>query len=348
MAVVKETFGKTKDGREIYKYYISNNRGLKAGITNYGAILVNLFVPDKQNVAADIVLGYDALEPYLENGSFFGATVGPNANRIGGAAFILEGKRYQLDVNDGENNLHSHAELGYHKRVWAAKEGTDSVTFSIEDEDGSMGFPGNRKISVTYTVTRDNELQIHYQAQSDKNTIINMTNHTYFNLKGHQAGTICDHKLQLLASAYTPVVAGAIPTGEIASVKGTPFDFLTAREIGENIGADHEQLKLVQGYDHNWVIDGADGSLREFATVTEETSGRVMKAYTDLPGVQFYAGNCIAETTGKEGAVYGPRSGLCLETQYYPDTANKPEFPSAVFGPDRKYDTTTVYKFLSL
>lgn len=348
MAVIKETFGMTLDGRQINRYYISNSRGLKAGVINYGAILVNLFVPDKQGETADIVLGYDTLEPYFTNSSFFGATVGPNANRIGGAAFTLSGKRYQLDVNDGENNLHSHAELGYHKRVWDVEEGTDSVTFFIEDKDGSMGFPGNKKVSVTYTVTEDNELQIHYQAESDKDTIINMTNHTYFNLEGHGAGTIHNHKLQLLASGYTPVVAGAIPTGEIASVKGTPFDFMEEKKIGEDIDNDHEQLKLVQGYDHNWVIDGADGSLREFATVTEENSGRVIKAYTDLPGVQFYAGNCIGETTGKEGIVYGPRSGMCLETQYYPDTANKPEFPSAVFGPGRKYDTVTVYKFLSL
>lgn len=346
MSVTKELFGTTKCGKQIYRYFISNSKGLKAGVINYGAILVNLFVPDKNGKIADVVLGYDTLEPYFENGSFFGATVGPNANRIGGASFVLDGQRYNLDVNDGKNNLHSHMELGYHKRVWEACEGTDSVTFSLEDEDGSMGFPGNKKISVTYTVTEDNELKLHYQGESDKNTILNMTNHTYFNLAGHNSGKIHDHKLQLMASAYTPVVAGAIPTGEIASVKGTPFDFLTDKQVGEEINADNIQLKLVQGYDHNWVIDGAAGTLREFATVTEETSGRVMKAYTDLPGVQFYAGNCISETVGKEGTVYGSRCGLCLETQYYPDTANRPEFPSAVFGPERKYDTTTIYKFI--
>lgn len=346
MSVTKELFGTTKCGKQIYRYFISNSKGLKAGVINYGAILVNLFVPDKNGEIADVVLGYDTLEPYFENGSFFGATVGPNANRIGGASFVLNGQRYNLDVNDGKNNLHSHTELGYHKRVWEAFEGTDSVTFSLEDEDGSMGFPGNKKISVTYTVTEDNELKLHYQGESDKDTILNMTNHTYFNLAGHNSGKILAHKLQLLASAYTPVVAGAIPTGEIASVKGTPFDFLKEKQVGEEIDSDSIQLKLVQGYDHNWVIDGAAGTLREFATVTEETSGRVMKAYTDLPGVQFYAGNCISETVGKGSAVYSPRCGLCLETQYYPDTANKPEFPSAVFGPDRKYDTTTIYKFI--
>lgn len=347
MAVTKELFGMTKCGKEIHRYYISNEKGMKAGVINYGAILVNLFVPDKEGKAADVVLGYDTLEPYFENGSFFGATVGPNANRIGGASFVLEGKRYQLDVNDGENNLHSHEELGYHKRIWKAETGENSVTFSLEDEDGCMGFPGNKKISVTYTVTEDNELKIHYQGLSDKNTIINMTNHTYFNLAGHNAGKIYEHKLQLKASFYTPVVAGAIPTGEIAAVKDTPFDFLTEKRVGEEIDAAHPQLELVGGYDHNWVIDGADGTLREIATVKEDTSGRMMKAYTDLPGVQFYAGNFITEQTGKENASYGPRSGLCLETQYYPDTANKPEFPSAVFGPDRKYDSVTVYQFFS-
>lgn len=346
MAVSKEVFGMTKCGKQIFRYYISNSRGLKAGVINYGAILVNLFVPDKNGETADVVLGYDTLEPYFENGSCFGATIGPNANRIAGASFVLDGKKYELDANDGANNLHSHDELGYYKRVWEAREGQNSVTFSLTDEDGSMGFPGNKKVSVTYSITEDNELKIHYMAESDKNTILNMTNHTYFNLAGHNAGKIYDHKLQILASAYTPVVAGAIPTGEIASVKGTPFDFSESKRVGDDIDADDEQLKLVQGYDHNFVIDSAAGTVREFATVTEEASGRVMKCYTDLPGVQFYAGNCIGETVGKEGAIYGPRCGMCLETQYYPDTANRPEFPSAVYGPDRKYDTTTVYKFL--
>lgn len=346
MAVVKEFFGTTKCGKEISRYYITNSKGMKAGVINYGAILVNLFVPDKNGKAEDVVLGFDSLEPYFENGSFFGATIGPNANRIGGAAFELDGVTYQLDVNDGANNLHSHKELGYHKCVWDAETTEDSVIFSLDDKDGSMGFPGNKTIKVTYTLTEANELKIHYHATSDKKTIINLTNHTYFNLTGDQNGKIYDHKLQLLASAYTPIVAGAIPTGEIASVKDTPFDFLTEKKIGAEIDADDEQLKLVGGYDHNWVIDGADGSLKEFATVREEVSGRVMKAYTDLPGVQFYAGNFISEEPGKEGAVYSVRSGLCLETQYYPDTANKPQFPSAVYGPDKDFDSVTVYQFV--
>lgn len=347
MAVTKEFFGKTKNGQEISRYFITNSKGMKAGVINYGAILVNLYVPDKNDNMADVVLGYDSLEPYFINSSFFGATVGPNANRIGGAAFELNGQRYQLDVNDGQNNLHSHMELGYHKRVWEVTEQENGVMFSLEDFDGNMGFPGNKKISVTYTVTENNELKIHYQGISDKDTILNMTNHTYFNLAGHNAGNIHSHVLMMKASAYTPIVKGAIPTGEIMPVTGTPFDFSMAKEVGRDIDEDNEQLKLVGGYDHNWVIDGEAGQLREFATVTEQTSGRVMKAFTDLPGVQFYAGNSISPTEGKEGSVYRARSGMCLETQYYPDTANKSQFPSAVFGPDRKYDTTTVYQFLT-
>lgn len=341
----KELFGRTKDGKEIYRYWLENSKGMKAGVINFGAILVNLLVPDKNGKNDDVVLGYDTLEPYFENGSFFGATVGPNANRIGGAAFEIDGVAYQLDVNDGVNNLHSHMELGYHKRVWDVQEGNDSITFSITDADGSMGFPGNKEIQVSYTLTEENELKIHYHGSSDKKTIINMTNHTYFNLAGHDAGKICDHLLTLYAASYTPIVPGAIPTGEIATVSGTPFDFTKAKRVGDEIDADNAQLKMTGGYDHNWVIDGADGSLRKFAEVKEPVSGRLMEAYTDLPGVQFYAGNSISPHTGKANAAYEKRSGLCLETQYYPDTANKPQFPSAVFGPQREYDTTTVYKF---
>lgn len=347
MNMKKELFGKTKSGIEIYRYWLENSKGMKAGIINYGAILVNLLVPDQNGNVADVVLGYDTLEPYMENGSFFGATIGPNANRIGGAAFTLEGQRYQLDVNDGENNLHSHKEQGYHKRVWEASWEDGSIRFLLEDEDGSMGFPGAKKIQVVYSLTEENELKIQYEAWSDKNTIINMTNHTYFNLAGHDKGKVYDHVLELKASAYTPVTASLIPTGEIAPVKGTCFDFLEAKRIGEEIDAADEQIRIAGGYDHNWVIDGENGTLKEFASVTEPVSGRCLRAYTDLPGVQFYAGNFIDRQVGKENAEYGARSGFCLETQYFPDTANKPAFPSAVFGPGRKYESTTIYQFCS-
>lgn len=345
MIMKKTVFGTMEDGTEIYLYSMENSNGMKAEVINYGAILANLYVPDKQGRIEDVVLGYDKLEDYYANAANFGATIGPNANRIANAAFALEGIEYKLDANDGKNNLHSHLDLGYHKKVWKAEESDNSITFYLEGPDGEMGFPGNKKIKVSYTLTEDNELKIHYHATSDKQTIINMTNHSYFNLAGHDAGEIYGHILTLNAAHYTPVVAGAIPTGEIAPVQGTPMDFAEPKQIGNEIDADFEQLKLTGGYDHNWVLDGEAGTLRHIATVEEPGSGRVMKVYTDLPGVQFYAGNFIEKGAGKRGAVYDYRNGLCLETQYYPDTANKPSFPSAVFGPDREYDTTTIYKF---
>lgn len=347
MSVKREVFGRTKSGKEVHRYWLENSKGMKAGIVDYGAILVNLFVPDKRGNTADVVLGFDTLEPYFTNGSFFGATVGPNANRISKAMFIIDGKKYQLDANDKGNNLHSHWERGYHKRIWEASKGEEGITFFLEDGDGNMGFPGKKKIEVTYTVTENNELKIQYKAESDKRTIINMTNHTYFNLAGHNQGKIYDHVLELRASAYTPVYSDLIPTGEIVSVIGTPFDFTKAKKIGEEIGAEDEQIKIAGGYDHNWAIDGADGSLKEIAVVTESVSGRCLKVYTDLPGVQFYAGNFIDKKIGKENAEYGPRSGFCLETQYFPDAPNKPNFPSSIFGLDKKYKSTTIYQFCS-
>lgn len=345
MGIRKELFGKTKLGEEVWRYWLENAKGMRAGIINYGAVLVNLFVPGKDGTAQDVVLGYDDLESYTVNGCFFGATVGPNANRVGKASFILDGKEYELDPNDGENNLHSHIEKGYHKRMWDVEEKENGTILSLVDEDGNMGFPGNKKVRVAYTLTDDNELKIQYTAESDKNTIINMTNHSYFNLAGQGRGTICGHVLELKASAYTPADPESIPTGEIVAVAGTCFDFTRPKRIGDEIDADNDQIRAAGGYDHNWVLDGPEGTLREFAVVTEPVSGRVMRAYTDLPGVQFYAGNFITEQTGKEGAVYGARSGMCLETQYFPDTPNKPGFPSSVFGPERKYESTTIYKF---
>ncbi|MCM1040703.1 MAG: galactose mutarotase [Ruminococcus sp.] len=346
MSVTKELFGVARDGKEVYAFTLANANGMKARVINFGANLVNLYVPDADGKVEDIVLGYDKLEDYYRNDSFFGATIGPSANRIGNACFQINGKTYQLDVNDGPNNLHSNKELGYHKRVWdIAGESSDSVTFSLEAPDGDMGFPGNKRITMTYSLSEDNRLQLAYHGTSDVDTLINMTNHTYFNLSGHQAGNIEDHILTIHAAHYTPVVPGAIPTGEIAPVEGTPMDFTKPKPIGREIGADFEQLKLTLGYDHNFVIDGADGTLREIAQVEDPKSGRKMKAFSTLPGVQFYAGNCIAEEVGKQGVTYLPRCGMCLETQYFPDTINKPDFPSAVFGPDRDYNAVTVYQF---
>lgn len=345
MSVTKKVFGISSKGEEIYLYRIAGADGASVQVTNYGAILVSVTVPDASGQMEDVVLGYERLEDYYGNPSFFGATVGPNANRVGGASFTLKGKTYQLDVNDGPNNLHSHKDLGLHKKVWKAKEGENSVTFSLLERDGELGFPGNRICSVTYTLTEGNRLALHYYCESDAETPVNMTNHTYFNLEGQGKGRIEDHVLWLKASHYTPVAEGAIPTGEIAPVEGTPMDFTKQERVGARINDDFEQLKLTGGYDHNWVIDDFDGSLQLFATVKAPVSGRVLRAYTNLPGVQFYAGNFIEPETGKGGAAYDKRSGLCLETQFYPDTVNKTEFPSAIFGPDRIYDYTTVYEF---
>lgn len=345
MAVEIRNFGKTPDGREIMLYTMTNQNGMQAAVTNIGAALVKLLVPDAQGNLEDVVLGFDRGEDYLDNGSFFGVVVGPSANRIAGAQFEIDGVGYQLDVNDGPNNLHSHFDKGYHKAIWDAQTGENTVTFTLEDADGNMGFPGNKKFSVTYTLRDDNAIELHYHGISDRKTIINPTNHTYFNLDGHNSGNIEGHELTLHASRYTPVVPGAIPTGEQAPVAGTFMDFTKAKKVGKEIGEPAEQLLLTKGYDHNWIIDGADGSLKEIAVVKAPVSKRVMKAYTTLPGVQFYAGNCIAPQTGKGGAQYGPRHGLCLETQYYPDTIHQPGFPSCVFGEGKEYDSVTVYRF---
>lgn len=346
MSVEKKVFGKSPEGQDIYLYTISNSHGMKASVTNLGAVLVSLMVPDKDGNAADVVLGFDKAEDYYQNPSFFGAVIGPSANRIAGAAFEIDGEHYQLDANDNGNNLHSHKEKGYHKQLWDAVPGEDSVTFSLKDADGNMGFPGNKEIEVTYSLSEKNELKLSYRANSDRKTILNPTNHTYFNLDGHDSGSIEEHEICINAACYTPVVAGAIPTGEIAPVQGTPMDLTVSQRVGKEINADFEQLELTGGYDHNWVVDGWNGGLKQIATVKGARSGRVMKVYTTLPGVQFYAGNFIDAQAGKEGVTYSKRHGLCLETQYFPDTIHHENFPSCVFGGEAgEYTSVTVYAF---
>lgn len=340
----KEQFGNLPDGTEIFRYTLENDNGLRACVINFGAILSNLYVPDKKGREADVVLGYDTLEQYEKNGSFFGATVGPCANRTAGAAFTLDGVTYRLDANEGCNNLHSHREKGLHKRVWRAEEGENSITFSLHMKEGELGFPGNRTFQVTYRLDKENALSIHYHVRSDRRTYLNLTNHSYFNLTG-AARDVLEHQIQILADAYTPVGEGSIPTGEIAPVAGTPMDLRTARQVGLEIDGDFEQLRRTGGYDHNWVTNGFDGQVRRIASVMEPVSGRNMQVETDLPGVQFYTGNFIGHEVGKGGIRYGAHYGLCLETQFFPNTANEPSFPQAFFGPDREYDSTTVYRF---
>lgn len=346
MSMTKKEFGVDKNsGRTVYEYCLENKNGMCAKILNYGGILRELWVPDKEGKLADVVLGHDNLEPYYENPGFLGAAIGPNANRIGKAKFTIDGVEYHVPVNEKENNLHSDNVNGYHVRVFEAEERENSIKLSVQDEDGLMGFPGNKKLEVTYTLTEENELRIDYYFVSDKKTALNPTNHTYFNLKGQDDGTIEDHKLWLKASCYTPTDAGSIPTGEIAPVAGTPMDFTKEKEIGKEIGADFEQLHMAGGYDHNWVIDEADGQLQLVAKVSAPGTSRAMEVFTTLPGIQFYAGNFIGEQDGKAGAKYHNRCGLALETQVFPDSINKENFPNAVFGSERKYVSTTVYRF---
>ncbi len=345
MGVTKELFGKDTQGRDVTLYTIENEKGMKAQVTDYGAILVRLFVPTREGSKTDVVLGYDSVEGYERNPSFFGATIGPNANRIAGACFELEGITYLLDVNDNENNLHSHREYGYHKRLWRGEIIDKGVVFFLEDQDGSMGFPGNKRLEVTYSLDEEQGLTIHYRGESDKKTVLNLTNHSYFNLDGHGSGSIEEHSVRLYASHYTPVRAGAIPTGEIAPCKGTPMDFEEPHKVGERIRDDFAQLLLTGGYDHNWVIDGADGKLRKAAEAEGAASGISMEVWTTLPGMQFYAGNFLMPEKGKDGAEYTYRSGLCMETQFYPNSVNTPSFPSCIAGEGKVYEATTVYRF---
>ena len=344
MGVTVKTFGKTKQKEDILLYTITNANGMSASVTNFGAILVNLLVPDSKGTFKDVVLGLEKGTDYYKNGSFFGATVGRSANRIGGAQAVIDGVTYKFPVNDGPNNLHTDFEIGMHMKLWDAVIKGNSVEFSVFSPDKEAGFPGNLNAKVTYTLRDDNAIEISYEAVSDKKTIINMTNHTYFNLEGHNAGCIENTELQLNCSKYTPVVKGAIPTGELADVEGTVFDFRTAKTIGQDINAKEQQLKLVKGYDHNFVVDGYDGTERLIAVA--KAGGRTMEVYSDLPGVQFYAGNCIAKQKGKEGAKYNKRNGFCLETQYFPDNANQGNFKKAVFDAGETYKTKTVYKFV--
>ena len=348
MSVTKRVFDTDKKtGKTVYEYTLENANGMKAKFINYGAILTELWVKDAEGVLADVVLGHDTLEPYYENPGFLGAAIGPNANRIDKATFSIDGVEYHVPVNEGVNNLHSDKLQGYHARMFDVEESANSLRFFITEEDGAMGFPGKRTCEIVYSLTDANELRMDYFASSDKKTILNPTNHSYFNLCGQDKEvSIEGHVLCLKASNYTPVVEGSIPTGEIAPVEGTPMDFREPTRIGDRIGADFEQLILGGGYDHNWVIDDFDGQLKLAAVVTAPGTSRCMKVFTTLPGIQFYAGNFLGEQEGKAGAKYRNRVGLALETQYFPDSINKENFPNVVFGPDRKYTSTTIYQFV--
>lgn len=337
-------FGVTKDGQEVTCYSISNSKGMRADFIDYGANIVRLFVPDKNGNAEDIVLGFDDVAGYEVNGCFFGSFIGRHGNRIGDAKFELNGKTYELEKNDGKNNLHG-GTPGYNKVMYKAETTDNSVTFSRISPDGEQGYPGNLEISVTYTITEENELKITYNACSDADTLCNVTNHSYFNLKGHKGGEITDHEVWLKANGFTATSDDLIPNGEIIDVTGTPMDFREKKAIGKEIEADYQPLIIAGGYDHNFVLDKEAGKIEKIAEVSEATSGRTMEVYSDLPGVQLYTGNFIVKEDGKEGQVYTKRTGLCLETQYFPNSINVPSFDSCVIKANEKFASTTIYKF---
>jgi len=348
-SITSAEFGKMPDGQSVLIYTLVNSNGLKAKITEYGAALVSLEVPDREGKLADVILGYSSLEGYLNGDPFYGKTVGRFANRIGKGKFTLEGKEYTLPLNDGPNQLHG-GKKGYHSVLWKSeiieKDSFPAVKFTYHSPDGEEGYPGNLDVEVIYTWNDENSLVIDYKATTDQTTIVNLTHHSIFNLRGECDGDILGHILTLNASNYTPVDSTLIPTGEILPVAGTPMDFTTPHMIGERINDDFAQLKLGKGYDHNWVVDRKDSSLILAATVLEPESGRVMKIYTTEPGIQFYSGNFITgKFVGKCGKPHMYRSGFALEAQHFPDSPNKPQFPSVVLKPGQVYTQKIVHNF---
>jgi len=346
----KSDFGKTPDGAAVAIYTLKNSKGMEAKIITWGGAIVSLKTPDRTGAMGDIVLGYDTLADYVAGKSYFGALIGRYGNRIAKGKFTLEGKSYSVPVNNGDNALHGGIR-GFDKRVWTARElpGGD-LELTYKSKDGEEGYPGNLTATVTYTLTDDNRLRIHYVAVTDKPTVLNLTNHSYFNLKGAGEGDILGELVMLNADQFLPVDAGLIPTGELRLVDGTPFDFRHARTPGERIAQTDEQLKLGKGYDHNWLLNRPDmnpGMLSLAARVEEPgVTGRVMEIYTDQPGIQFYTGNFLDGTDkGKGGKIYNQHAGFCFETQHYPDSPNQPKFPSTELKPGQKYDTITEGRF---
>lgn len=338
-------FGVTSKGEEAKLYTMTNEVGMEVAVTDYGAALVKVVVPDRDGKPCDVVCGYDEAAAYEEGDLFLGATVGRIANRIGKASFVLNGKEYQLEKNDNGNNLHSGTDF-YNKRMWNVQEAEgQKVTFTLESPDGDQGYPGAVHIEVAYELTDDNALKISYHAVPEEDTIINMTNHSYFNMDGHASGDICSQEVWIDADAFTRADAESIPTGEITPVEGTPMDFRVKKVIGKEIGEDYEALNFGGGYDHNWVLNN-QGKFAKVAEMSSEESGITMEVYTDLPGMQLYTGNFIQEAVGKGGAVYHYRQACCFETQYFPDAVNKEQFEGPVCKKGQAYDTVTMYKFV--
>lgn len=351
MAYKTEQIGTLESGEEVIKYTLTNENGVSASFVNLGGIWLTMMVPDKNGKLDDVVLGFDTIDKWKENPGHCGELVGRNANRIGTASFTLNGKTYELAKNSsGKDNLHSGL-CYYRNRIWEAQVSEEAlgtrISFYLFSPDGDQGFPGNAHVTVRYTLTPDNCLQLDYHLVADADTVANMTNHAYFNLAGHNSGSAMDQKVWIDADYFTIADEASIPTGELVPVKGTPMDFTEPKAIGRDIGADYEPLKFAGGYDHNWALNHPAGELSLAAKASDPVSGRVMEVYTDLPGVQFYTANGFhPQITGKDGAVYHARDGYCFETQYFPDAVNKPQFASPVLKAGDEYQTTTIYKFL--
>jgi aldose 1-epimerase len=345
--IIVKPFGLAPDGSKVNLYTLRNNKGAEVGICNYGGLVIFLKVPDRHGKFADVVLGYDNLPDYIKDTPYFGALIGRYGNRIAKGKFTLDGKEYTLAVNNGPNALHGGIK-GFDKVVWeprflASPEGP-SLELRYVSKDGEEGYPGTLSVTAVYTLTDDNALKLEYTATTDKDTVVNLTHHSYFNLAGK--GDILNHQVMLPADKFTPVDKTLIPTGELKPVEGTPFDFRKPTAIGARIGQDDEQLKFGGGYDHNWVINKQMGELTLMARVYEPTSGRVMEVWSTEPGLQFYSGNFLdGKNKGKGGWVYKYRNGFCMEPQHYPDSPNQPNFPSVVLKPGQTYRNTIIYKF---
>jgi aldose 1-epimerase len=346
--VTRAPFGKMPDGTPVEVFTLKNAGGMEVRAINYGGIITALRVPDRAGKLDDVVLGFERLEDYLtKNDPFFGAIIGRYGNRIAKGQFSLAGQTYKLATNNGPNHLHG-GNKGFDKVFWKAEPvpGRNALRFSRVSPDGDEGYPGALNVQVIYTLSGKNELTVEYIATTDKPTVVNLTQHTYFNLAGQASGDILGHQLMLNADRYTPVNATLIPTGELAPVAGTPFDFRTPTAIGGRIDQAHPQLKNGLGYDHNWVLNRSGSGLQLAARVTEPKSGRTLEVRTTEPGIQFYSGNFLdGKLTGKEGAVYRHRTGFCLETQHFPDSPNQPSFPSTTLKPGQEYKTSTVFTF---
>jgi aldose 1-epimerase len=347
--VTRAEYGRLPDGVQVDGYTLTNKQGVTLQVITYGAIITSLRTADARGNFADIVLGFDSLDGYLHDPPYFGAVVGRYANRIARGRFTLDGSAYQLPVNNGPNSLHG-GTRGFDKVVWRAasfeSDSSSGVVLSYTSPDGEMGYPGRLDVRVTYTLTDSNELLVDYFAATDKATPINISQHSYFNLAGAAKRDILGHQLRLAASRFTPVDSTLIPTGELAPVEGTPFDFRALTPIGARIDESHQQLIFGIGYDHNWVLDQDSSGLTHAAQVVEPESGRTLDIYTDQPGIQFYSGNFLDGTiTGKGGRVYQHRYGFCLETQHFPDSPNHAAFPPTILRPGDRYETRTVFRF---